>query len=158
MSWRDWTAAASTMNTWNRWRIQIEFGTPIISGVPLPNDVRKTQIKRARRVRVADKRADELLMSLLDDEQRLQYRRHGRLRLRAHGRIFQIGAQNEVWEVDESGAPERGWCYHPRIDFPRADRVAAMVLDLKATRRIFEEGNPIQVGQTARRRVPLLRA
>lgn len=81
----------------------------------------------------ARRRAAELLLSQLDDEQRTAYEARHRFRLvGADGKLYEIarGRQHNVWELDASGRPRTEFCItHP--DLPDDDIVLAQKLLLE---------------------------
>jgi hypothetical protein len=93
--------------------------------------------KAAARRQVADARAHQLLLSLLDEIQAADYAQHGWFELRGSAggwwRIRGAGQAGNVDELEASGGERiASWCCHPPGALPDADAYIAQMLHLAA--------------------------
>lgn len=111
--------------------------------------------RMARRMR-AIARAEELLLSLLTEQQGRSYRELGWFELvGSAGGIFRINRRGQAGNVDELPAPGEdriaSWCCHPPGGFPDADAHIGQYLQL-----VTDEPEFRRIGNmTPRRRLPV---
>lgn len=103
---------------------------------------RTSGIRKARRLS-AERRSRELLLSLLDDHQRLEFelRKTITVRHQGTGRRFRIHCTkrtHNVFELDRKGAPLREYCIVAPGNLPDHDNLAAQLLMLQADLFTFE--------------------
>ena len=96
--------------------------------------------REVKRLAAAD-RAEELLITFLEDEHRESYKVHGHFDVEVKGRIFRIhkGRSMNITEMDRKGEKIARWCAHPELYVPDADTMLAQYLMLKNDERKFLE-------------------
>jgi hypothetical protein len=107
-----------------------------------------------RRARVND-RAEELLLSLLSDDQCFSYTQNGWFEVRGSaGGLYRINRRGQAGNVDELPAPGApriaSYCIHPAGNFPDADAHAAQYLALVTDEDEFRR----VANRTPRYRIP----
>lgn len=103
---------------------------------------RTSGIRKARRLS-AERRSRELLLSLLDARQRLEFELKKTITVRhqVSGRRFRIHCTkrtHNVFELDRKGAPLREYCIVAPGNLPDHDNLAAQLLMLQADLVTFE--------------------
>jgi hypothetical protein len=126
--------------------------------------VRKERELRARLRKMAERRAKkeierrakELLESILTPEELEGYRKHGSVRIRGQHGIYDVGSgwSGMIFMLDHDGEPKYKLCCHPSFNYPTADRIAAVVLALKADEEgVLARANRHMFSEMDRRRV-----
>lgn len=123
----------------------------------------KRRIEQRRSIQPVKKRAEELLKSILDDEQQEDWRLHNSVRVHgSDGGLYEIGCgwAGMVYTLDPvTEEPLQKLCVHPSSSYPVGDRVAALVLALQTDEMaILKKGNPHPWGVHEKERVKLRRA
>lgn len=147
--WKAWNTASSASitntnldaNVWQYWVSNAVAGTAYIRPTPYvaetaqQREARETQQRQyAEERRLADKRAEALLCSHLNEEQQKDLRdRNWFLIDSKSGKTYRInrGRHANIDVIDENGVTIRSLCVHPRDTVPDADTMLAQVLMLK---------------------------
>lgn len=151
-TWTTWTSSttsASDISTWNSWvgSATSTSSSPLSSGegyyrvvvpiaAPTPEQIetkrREDEAAQARR-KAADERAEELLRSLLTDEQRKHLDEMTSFLVKSESqRTFRIRRGERVQELDDNGKVIAGYCIAPTgIGLPVADKMLAQKLLLE---------------------------
>jgi len=122
---------------------------------------RKDEIKRKREAEKKRKRAEALLKSILTIEEWDDYRLYDSVRVRGQKGIYDIGMgwQGMIYRLDHQGEPMDKLCCHPPGQYPAADRIAAVVLALRADESaVLKEANVHSFYGDEKRRVKARRA
>ena len=115
-------------------------GVPLYHYVETEEDRIAREAVHAKHLAAAD-RAEELLITFLEDEHRESYKVHGHFDVEVKGRIFRIhkGRSMNITEIDKAGTKIARWCAHPEKYLPDADTMLAQYLMLKNDERKFLE-------------------
>jgi hypothetical protein len=119
----------------------IHYNYPVTFQPETPEDRVKRealQLDAEVRARVADSRADKLLMSFLSDEQATQFREEARFDLKINGKHYRInkGRSGNV-QLIENGKPVAKYCAHPIEWTPNGDTMLAQMMLLKTDELAF---------------------
>lgn len=101
---------------------------------------REVAAERDRARHQADERAHDLLLSVLNDEQRRTYRQHGWFCTNGRsGKKYRIerGWSHNVKELNEQDRPVRSLCAHPEIAVPHEDNMVAQKLMIEFEEEAF---------------------
>lgn len=101
------------------------------------NRVRAQRLRARVQRRAAAHAADELLTSLMTDEQRDEYQRMARIHVVApDGKRYRIrrGWAGNLEVIDNEDRPVERWCVHPRVSVPEADNMIAQKLMIESGR------------------------
>ena len=157
-AWSMWTNDNSTStadNAWDHW-ITYDLGTSaknIIYRAPAPKPKPLTAAEQERRQRlnaetqkrmesqrIAKERAEKLLVSCLDKEQREDLEVHSRFRILVGSNWYSIGRGHagNVYLLDKEGdRPTVRYCAHPIDSVPDADAMLAQKLLLETDEAAF---------------------
>ncbi len=94
---------------------------------------RRAEREKARKEKeMADERAKELLISILDDDQKIEFEKTGAISVKAVGKNFKIrkGWTGNVDELDKSGKKIASYCIHPETRVPEYDNMTSQLLML----------------------------
>jgi hypothetical protein len=146
--WASWNTTATSSsyynNTWESW--SYAYLNPSIYRPPRVEtdaEVQARQVATASRReerKVAEARAEALLLQHLDDHQRKEWESKAEFHVKSqHGRRYCIkrGVQHNIFEVDNSGRKLVELCGHVADDVPVADNVLAQKLALEFTEDSF---------------------
>lgn len=129
------TATGSGYPSANYW-YQYQYQQPH-AYKPSPEEVARHKAHAAA-AEAAVSRADQLLLSLLDDEQRDQVQREKFFELKVSGRVYRIhrGRAGNV-QLVEGGKPVAKYCAHPDLWTPDGDAMIAQMMMLKTNEAEF---------------------
>lgn len=116
---------------WQNWNVIYECQVVTTAASVQVGRVDSNEIAAARDAerKAAESRAEELLLLMLTDEQKKQYREYGYFETVVDDRRFRIekGRAGNVYEL-ESGTKRRKYCCHPADYIPDADTMLAQKL------------------------------
>lgn len=130
----------------------------------------RERLKRQRLEVRAAVRAASLLKSILTAQQWNDWLRFGSVRIVGKKGIYDVGAgkgwgeagrgwQGMIYRLDHNGEPQEKLCCHPPSSYPDEDRVAAVVLALRADEDdVLRKANSHAWGDHEKERVRLRRA
>jgi hypothetical protein len=97
----------------------------------------KMEIEVAR-FRVAESKAEQLLMLVLSDKEQEQYRELGYIETAIDDKVYRIkkGRSGNVFELDK-GVEKARYCIHPAMQVPDQDTMIAQLLMLRNNREEF---------------------
>lgn len=105
-------------------------------------EARKRKIRERREQEEIAARARRLLFTLLSDEEQIDFRRYGSVRIAGKENIYEIGESSDLVTVlDSEGDPQHKLCLHPSLSYPKMDRLAATLLALR-----FDEAAAVRLG------------
>jgi len=134
--WTSWISSttATTTSIWTTWVDNIEEFTVPTTGVwRSQEDAERLQreaerLQRLHRAAAADARADELLISLLNAEQREQYKTEKYFTVCARsGKLYRLrrAILGSIDVLDDAGKVKHRYCAHLRNDVPVPDHLIA---------------------------------
>jgi hypothetical protein len=155
--WGYWTAntsvttASSTTLAWNAWtsttsNYQVAYTPPARTPEQIEAQRRERERLDAQRRenvasrQAAERRALELLESMLDDDQLAEWREHQRFHVRSQRGLrycIHRGRQHNVFLVDDDGRRLVEYCGHVRDAVPDEDNVLAQKLLLEHDEETF---------------------
>lgn len=142
--WNSWTVdtadiTASNVAANGLWRIWVdgaEQPQPAVwSNSPNPLHALKEKLQRRRKQRGIRESANRLLQLILTDEEWQEWRRYESVRIvGSGGGVYEVGVgwEGMLFKIGIDGEPEKKLCCHPSTRYPTADRVATMILALRA--------------------------
>ena len=139
-SWTDGTGTSTddiTATNDGIWRIWVDGveQAPVAWGSPNPLRALKERLQRRRKQRGIRESANRLLQSILTDDEWQEWRRYESVRIvGSEGGVYEVGVGwgGMLFKIGIDGEPEKKLCCHPPSSYPTADRVATMILALRA--------------------------
>lgn len=131
-AWTSWTGTNIDTNQYIR--VEPKPTDPVVQA-KREAAARIRALVRKREQRVVDRRAEQLLLSVLTEAQTLDWRRYGSFRVRgSEGGLYEMGCgwAGRLIQLDPvTGEPLRKLCIHPDMSFPLADRLVTLLLHLQ---------------------------
>jgi hypothetical protein len=152
--WRSWVTSASTntsvtvdyettsaenANVWYRWNRGYAPSSAPVFNFGRPEETAEQRAERERRVReqeaeraAAKVRANSLLLSLLNEDQKRDWVEKGHFYLHVGDRKYRIkrGRSGNVELVDSNNEPLERYCAHPIPNVPDEDTAVAQMMHL----------------------------
>lgn len=153
-TWNDYTTSATgTANTWYQWMdpqtgsgasyapVSVPSATPEqVEAARIRNEeYRVEQLRLKEERRVADEKAKELLLSVLDPDQEEEYRRDGFFHVHTKNglRAYRLAPGSSPRRTKSEDGHGYQYCIHPAESFPAGDTCAAQKLLLETDEDAF---------------------
>lgn len=147
--WGNWntttTASASTEVVWVEWnngnvrqtrQASFSYTPPALTEAQLAEQRAQAESRRIAEEE-SKKRADELLVSHLNTEQRKQFKKLDAFMIKLQTKRYEIGRGRRVKEFDEKGKEIAQYCIHPSAGVPSGDVMLAQKMMLEADEAMF---------------------
>jgi hypothetical protein len=157
--WGTWTqdsTATATASVWHIWNVRqgqwtVEAPAPLTPQQAAQENERRLRadeqqaIAQAERARI-EVVAQELLHTLLDEQQMKQYAERKRVIVKGKKRRYEVGEDNRLFVRE--GSSVLAFCCHAPLHFPAGDRVAAAILELEADEdAVMRKGNRLTLSE-----------